>query len=337
MKRINVILTTAALAVLILNSREAARAAAEGVELCLKTAVPSLFPFFVLSAMLVPHCTSLRLPRLGRILGFPKGWESIFILGCVGGYPVGAQCVCQGYTAGALEETDARRMIPLCSNCGPSFLFGIVAVQLGSASRAAWVWVICILSSVFTALILSGRPTKGESLTLPPISLPQAVQRGCRAMISVCAWIILGKVLISFLPAGIFLSGLLELTNGCLSLSAVNDEGTRFILACLFCSFGGICVAMQVFSLCDDAGLSGRGYLACKILQGALSAVLAHTFLIHPGVPVIITTCTVLLKIAMEKTGHMMYNTVSKGGIFHVVPKKDSKVMPVLHPQHKAQ
>lgn len=337
MKPMKAIITAAAMAALILNSGPSARAAAEGVELCLKTAVPSLFPFFVLSAMLVPYCTSLRLPHLGQILGFPQGWGSVFILGCVGGYPVGAQCVCQGFKAGVLAEADARRMIPLCCNCGPAFLFGIVASILDSPGKAMGVWLVCVLSSLLTALILSGSATKGEMLTLPPVSLPWAVQGSCRAMISVCAWIILGKVFLSFLPAGIFLSGLLELTNGCLSLGSVADEEKRFILACLFCSFGGMCVAMQVFSLCDDAGLSGRGYLSRKALQAVIGTLLAKAFLIHPLVPVLLAMCMILLKIPMEKTGHMMYNTVSKGGIFHVVPKKDAKVMPVLRPQHQAQ
>ena len=287
--------------------------------------------------MLVPYCSFLRLPRLGHILSFPAGWESVFVLGCIAGYPVGAQCVCQGYAAGALNEDDARRMIPLCCNCGPSFLFGIVASVLESVSLAAAVWMVCVLSSFLTALLISGKPSKGDALPLTPLSLPQAVQRGCKAMISVCAWIILGKVVLSFLPDGIILSGLLEMTNGCLNLVRVCDGPFGFVLACVFCAFGGICVCLQVYSLCDEAEISGKGYLGCKLIQAILAAGLAGLFLMHPVLPLSVVPIALLLKLTMEKTEYMMYNTVSKGGIFHVIPKKDAKVLPVLHSQHKTQ
>ena len=80
---------------LILDSRCAADSAREAIELCIDTLIPVLFPLFVLSAMLVPALGALRMPLLSKILGFPEGGGGLFLIGCAGGFPVGAACVTQ--------------------------------------------------------------------------------------------------------------------------------------------------------------------------------------------------------------------------------------------------
>ena len=80
--------------VLILDAKTALSGAAAGVELCIRTVIPSLFPFFFLSVMLTATLVGRALPPLrwlGRLLRLPEGAECIYITGLLGGYPVGAQ------------------------------------------------------------------------------------------------------------------------------------------------------------------------------------------------------------------------------------------------------
>jgi len=95
------------------------------------------------------------------------------------------------------------------------------------------------------------------------------------AMASVCGWVIVFSVVISFarrwflwlLPEGIqvLVCGLLELTNGCLLLGEISDASLRLLLTAVMLNFGGICVLMQTVSL--TKGLSIWGYLMGKLLQ----------------------------------------------------------------------
>lgn len=278
------ILCIFAMAALILDSRTAMTAAAEAVELCLRTAVPSLFPFFVLACMMVPWAARLRLPRLGRLLKVPAGWESIFLLGCVGGYPVGAQCIAQGCGSSALDRKSAQRMLGFCTNCGPSFLFGIVGAAFGDSWAAAKITGIGILSALLVGILWPGAVEEsGPAPRLPEVSLPQAVNQALRSMASVCAWIILGEVFLTFLtpllPSALRVPviGILELTNGCLLLPQV-PEAIRFPAACGFTTFGGLCVAMQVKSICGRVDLSTRSYLPQKALQALIAVLLGFLF-----------------------------------------------------------
>ncbi len=80
---------------LILDGRTAIEGARQGIELCLRTVIPSLFPFFVLSILLTSSLlgSSLIVLRpLGRLFGMPEGAESLLIPAFLGGYPVGREC-----------------------------------------------------------------------------------------------------------------------------------------------------------------------------------------------------------------------------------------------------
>lgn len=321
---------------LILDSKNALSAASEGVSLCLRTAIPSLFPFFVLSALLVPGLSGLRLSALGRLLGIPAGWEGVFLLSCVGGYPVGAQCVVHGFRAGQLSQAQARRMLGFCNNCGPAFLFGVVAPLFPSVGYAAALTFCGIFSAVMVGAFWPGKDTQRSAPPkLSPVSLPGAVRQAISSMAGVCAWIVLGKICLSFfqrvflyaLPAfsQVLLGGLLELTNGCLRLTAIEDVTARFLVAAGIIPFGGLCVAMQVQSLCADIGLFSGEYFAQKLVQGLLSAAMAYSLIC--GVWVYFCVLAAGLFVLTKKTlvfqKETLYNGTNKGGKQNAVPKEN--------------
>ncbi len=275
------------LLILILDTKTALSGASEGLELCIRTVIPSLLPFFVLSILLTSalsgECIPLLRP-LGRLCGVKMGAESLLIVGMLGGYPTGAQCVAQAYEDGSLRRQDAERMIAFCNLAGPSFLFGIVAGKF-SSSYAPWaLWGIHILSALLVSILLVGKAK--DTATLRPgkvLTLSDALQRSLRIMGCVCGWIVLFRIVIAFLnrwilwllpvPAQVAITGILELSNGCCDLGRITDEGLRFIVSSGILAFGGLCVTMQTASV--TAELSLKPYLIGKLLQVLFSVLLA--------------------------------------------------------------
>lgn len=321
---------------IILDSRQTLLAAAQGVELCIRSVIPSLFPFFVLSGLLVPGISKIRFPPLGRLLRVPKGWESVFLLSCVGGYPVGAQCICQGYRSGQLTKAQAERMLGFCNNCGPAFLFGIVSPFFPHPGYAIGIMISGILSAILVAFLWPGdREQNSTAPEIPAITLPQAVKQATASMSGVCAWIFLGKILVHglqrfllpFLPAslGTVLVGMLELTNGCFCLTQIPSIVLRFTAASMLCAFGGLCVAMQVSSICSDAGLSIGSYLPQKLLQGFFSAMIALALAtrLYPQILLTGLISWFVLKTAVAFRKKVVYNGGRKGGFCHAVPKEN--------------
>ena len=79
-------------AALLLFPDVSAAAAREGVTLCLQTVLPSLFPFFVLSSLLVQSDVPRLLSRamagvMYPLFGVSGAGASALILGLLGGYP----------------------------------------------------------------------------------------------------------------------------------------------------------------------------------------------------------------------------------------------------------
>lgn len=275
------------LVILIMDTKTAISGASEGLSLCLYSIIPALFPFCVLSKLIASSLIGRQMPFLrpiGRLCGIPAGSESILILGFLGGYPVGAQCINDTYRKQAISKKDARRMLGFCSNAGPSFLFGMLGGLFEDSGPLWCILIIHVLSAVIVGCLL---PEKSkQTCTLKEnktVSIPTALEESVKTLALICGWVIAFRIILCFLQRWflwmlnpqlqIAISGILELSNGCISLYTLSGNGLRFILSSGFLSFGGLCVAMQTASVTKSIGKSI--YFPGKILQTAISLLLA--------------------------------------------------------------
>lgn len=273
--------------ILILDSKTALQGASDGLSLCIRTVIPSLFPFFVLSGILTSTLTGRQFPFLRplcRLTGIPEGSESILITGLLGGYPVGAGCIAAAVKRGQLSRAEGQRMLGFCNNAGPSFLFGIAASLFPSRWMGWTLWGIHILSALLVGALIP-RTVSTSTMIAPsaPASLPAALRSSLGAIASVCGWVILFRVLLAFMDRWIFwalpdglvvaITGVLELTNGCCALASVENIGLRFLLCSGMLAFGGLCVAMQTVSAAE--GVSMKYYFPGKLLQTLFSCALS--------------------------------------------------------------
>ena len=202
-------------------------------------------------------------------------------------------------------------MLGFCSNVGPSFLFGIIAPQFSGMSYAWLLWGIHVFSALAVALLLPRSNTETISI-LPPknLSLADALKQAIAVMSRVCGWIVIFRVILAFLQRWILwmfpeswqviITGILELSNGCCSLAAINDLRVRFLVSSGLLAFGGLCVTMQTVSVTN--GLSLRYYFLGKLLQTTFSILLS--WLVFPSAPEIAAAALIfcaLLVISLRK------------------------------------
>lgn len=275
--------------VLILDAKTALSGAAAGVELCIRTVIPSLFPFFFLSVMLTATLVGRALPPLrwlGRLLRLPEGAECIYITGLLGGYPVGAQNIAVACKNGQLTTRDGRRMLTFCSNPGPAFLFGIGSTVFADPSRCWLVWAMVILSSLAVGMLTPGRPQEcrlAGNVHAPKLS--DALRTSVITLALVCGWVVIFRVILAFadrwflwLLAGnsrLLAYGFTELSNGCCALAQLTSEDDKIILYTVFLCFGGLCVLLQTDSVMAGSGVDPRMYLPGKLAQTAITFLLS--------------------------------------------------------------
>ena len=341
-RKIKPILCFFAMGILILDTKTALQGASDGITLCTKTVVPSLFPFIVLSMLLTSSLLGKRmvvLRPIGRLLRIPEGSESIWLIGSLGGYPVGAQSIGQAVKSGVLSQKDGRRMLCFCSNAGPSFIFGIGMGILGDIRLCFLVWLIHILSSILVGILTPGKAeSSAMPHTSPPLTLPQVIPKATATMAMICGWVIVFRILLSLLQKWILihipeifqilLSGVLELSNGCVCLAEAESMTPKILLFSIFLAFGGVCVAMQTHSAVADTEIT-RWYLPAKLAQGACSAIFSAVAAkrlfpaeapVKPGWIIICGICLISYHVLLRKNIDkkalafkpvMMYNGVS--------------------------
>lgn len=290
------IIAAVGLMVLIFDSSLAIQGAREGVELCLRTVIPSLFPFFVLSMVFIqsfPEIVSFPVSSISNLMGIPKGAESLVIPAFLGGYPVGAKCVNELFQRHQISKKDAERLLAFCSNAGPSFLFGMVSVFFPERGAAWFLWFIHIFSAVLTAASIPAMPANQKTKHLNKEAEDTSIiLSAAKAMGLVCCWVILFRTIISFLDAWflqifpdwlrVLMIGVMELTNGCCELMLVENASLRFVLCACMLSFGGACVLLQTVSV--TKGLSLKFYVKGKLMQTAFSVLLSCALVMEHGV-----------------------------------------------------
>lgn len=283
------------LMLLIFDSKCAFEGAKTGLDLCMKTVIPSLFPFFVVSMLLTASLGNMDfklLCWLADLLNIPQAAAPILVPAFLGGYPVGAKSVADQYRNGIIEKQEAERLLAFCSNAGPSFLFGMVAAYFSDKQVVWQLWIIHILGAVFTAKIYPSPLLNDKKLEKVHHAKPQKelMRSAVTAMGIVCGWIIVFRILITFLKKWllwlfpqwmqVLAIGILELSNGCCELMQVPDVSLRFVLCSCLLAFGGVCVLLQTCSVAE--GLSLRHYLIGKMIQTLFSLVVSAIVSIKP-------------------------------------------------------
>lgn len=308
----------AAMTALILDSSCASRSALTALELCIKTLIPNLFPLLVLSTLLVPRLSDLRLPILSKLLGIPNGSEGLFLLGCVGGYPVGAASIAQAVDAGLSKKT-AQTMLGICTLCSPAFLFGVLGPIL-SLKEALLIFLIQ-LETAFLVAAFRTPTTETYHPIQTAVDLPTAIRRATSSMSTICAWVLLAGVAAGFLdrwlfpllptPLAVTLTGLLELTNGVFSLGPLTPD-LQFMLATVFVCFGGVSVLLQIAGLTN---LPMAPWIAQKTAQALLGALLAALDLRFGPPALLLPPALLFAKMTLEIPARMVYNSRRKEGI----------------------
>ena len=279
------------MALLLVRSAVAGEAVRRGLTLCARSVIPALFPYFVVSGLFTSlgfaEGVGRRLaPVTEHLFGVSGAGASALFLGLLGGYPVGGRTAGQLYRAGRLEKDEAQRLLAFCNNAGPSFILGVVGLGCFQSLRAGvLLYVIHALSAVLVGVLQKkkGRPRRSAPRPLSPPEkiLPafiRSVQDSAGAMVRICGFVVFALVVQALLAelTGIthpVALGFIELTGGVVWLGSSPSD---FVWAATLLGWGGLSVHGQTAAVLAGTGLRMDRYFLGKLLQAAVSAVLAY-------------------------------------------------------------
>ena len=210
--------------------QESMEAVREGLNLCGNVILPSLFPFFVLSALIVElglsqYLGKLLEPVMRPLFRLNGSCACALAMGFIGGYPVGARTAINLYQNGQCTKTEAERLLAFCNNSGPAFILGVVGAGVFGSSQVGLVlYFTHVCSSLLVGLIFRfykfseppSRKTGTWSFHAAPFApaFTQSITGALAATLNICAFILFFTVVLRCFA----LSGLLSALSGLLAM-----------------------------------------------------------------------------------------------------------------------
>ncbi len=261
---------------LILDHCTAIEGAQAGISLCIQSVIPALLPFIFLSHALIPS---------KDVINNRFRYASIFLAGYLGGYPTGAQCAAQAFRHEQITQHEAKKLTICCNNPGPAFIFGIVSQFFSEQWVPLSLWLIHIFSSILLLTVIpADRQQKTHIYFKVSPSKPSLIRSTISTIGIICGWVILFRTFLHiaerwylwFIPKNwmVFITGFLEITNGCMDLKLIDCTGLRYMLCAFFLSFGGLCTAMQTYSLSKE--INCHSYIPLKLFEATVSLMIAY-------------------------------------------------------------
>ena len=297
------------LALIIRNSDIAIKYMSEGLSLCARTVIPSLFPFMVISDLIVSSGTAalagklLQLP-VKYLFGIGSNGGGAILLGFICGFPIGTSAAVSLYDRGKLSRGELSRILTFSNIPSSAFIISAVGISLfGSVSFGRALYVMILISAIITGIAQNVIFKIKSKKEIPPeeyfygvskadlpekdSSIPQrltnAVSSSAICMLKVCAFVVFFGAFVGTLgmlldrinmpePIKAVLFSVFEMTGGMSLASATNPPMIGALIAAFTAGWSGISVHCQIISICSGRGISFKPYVFSKLCQGILCA-----------------------------------------------------------------
>ncbi len=272
--------------------------------ICYRTVIPSLFPFFVFSGLLLSggfatFCARVLSPLMQPLFRINGSGALALVIGLISGYPMGAKITAELYACGQISREEAQRLLPFCNNSGPLFIVGAVGTgMLGDEKMGLFLYGVHAFCAILVGLCFrfyKSKEIKAKNYfdLSSPISIgflqsfTEAVNSGVNTLLLVCGYILLfaavgaciTPILEAILPSGFVLGlkSILEVTGGAfLVIGAGLSPRIMLSVVAFLIGFGGICVMMQVAGVLDKSGIGFKNYVLGKLMHGFFSGVVVY-------------------------------------------------------------
>ncbi|MCM1404347.1 MAG: hypothetical protein NC133_02485 [Prevotella sp.] len=248
----------------------------DGLQLIATAVLPVLFPFFVLTTLILNLTTATK-PWLVAALAYCSG------------YPNGARLTQNLYLQHRLNLPQAQHLLIITATPSPIFVIATAGTVFLQDTLLGCVIMICAV----VAALLNGSLWRLYAFpkATPPASSPNiiaqttqqpprfmsafsdALTSATTAIINVCGVVLFFYITARLLHLPTELAGLLEMTTGVAAT-------TNPLLIQFFVTFGGLSVAMQQQIFMQNFHIKFGTYLAYKITHALLACALLSLYLL---------------------------------------------------------
>lgn len=267
---------------------------------------PSLFPFFVLSEILINYgfvelVSELLKPIFEKLFKINGNAAFVFIMSMLSGFPSNAKYTKELYLQGKLNEKEATKILMFSHFSNPLFILGTIAITFLNDKRLG---LLIMFSHYFSNIIIGiiFRNYNPSKLNKNKFSIKNSILKMHNKRINndkkigaiitnaltnsintlllilgvITTFLIITTIIDNNFHLNLFnkslLSGILEMTQGLKHVSLLNISNYyKSILITAILSFGGLSVHTQVISIISDTKIRYTPFLISRIIHVIVS------------------------------------------------------------------
>ncbi|MCM1388457.1 MAG: hypothetical protein NC231_14100 [Bacillus sp. (in: Bacteria)] len=279
--------------------------ASTGLVLWFQKMIPTLFPFMVVSGIMIRMNLTERFvrffhPLFHKIWGTSPNGSYVVLMGMLCGFPMGARVIGQLCRAGKLSEQEGAFLLAFCNNIGPIYFISFVMSTLSLSGNYAPFFImygvpLCYGAVLYRIGLLRKKAVSFPAAYFQAASRPnglngrlsfweaadEAIVSGLIGIGKLGGYMVFFNLLnimmfpFSALPQRFlsFSNCILEITSGI--SRAGKNEG---LMVLILLPFGGLSCMAQTYSMIKETNLSITRYVWHKCVQTALTASIYAAF-----------------------------------------------------------
>lgn len=272
---------------------------------------PSLFPFFILSHILINYgfvefVGELFKPIMNRFFKLKGVSSFVFIMSLVSGFPSNAKYVRELYISGMINEYEGTKILTFTHFSNPLFILGTISILFLNNKEIGFLILFChyigniIVGFLFRNYYIGHIENSPVSLKKAILEMhkkrlsnnksfgavvSEALLNGINTLLLIFGVVTFFLVITTIIDNNVdlpkyyqsILNGIFEMTQGLKYVSLLDIplkiKGT---LSVLFISFGGLSVHMQILSILSDTKIKYFPFLVARIIHCCISSLLFY-------------------------------------------------------------
>ena len=265
--------------------------------LCINNLFPSLFPFMILSNILMEYgfvdiASELLKPIMNKLFKSHEYGSFVLILSIISGTPSNSKYINELLNKNMINEYDATKLLLFTHFVNPLFVINTIGVSFLHNKLLGIIILISHYLGNFIVGIIFRNYHKINNNSKINISkaitsldkknnfisiLTNSIISSINTLLIILGVITTCLIITSLIDINPILNGFLEITQGLKYISTTNLEILKKVLLTTFLiSFGGFSIHAQSFSILSNKKIKYIPYLIARITHGIISSIIVY-------------------------------------------------------------
>lgn len=261
--------------------------------------IPSMFPFFIISDILIKYQIINYIPKFikkyfCKVFNTSEQVISIFFLSLFSGFPSSARNARNLYDQCLINEIEASKALMFTHFANPLFVLSTVSFNFLNNELYGYIILIShYLGNIIIGILFRNNyctnninyktiDVKSQSFSVILINaIKSSIDTLLMILGTLTCFLIVSTLIINRLNTDLYtasiIKGILEMTMGLKSISTlIIPDIYKVVISCIFISFGGLAVHLQVISQLVDSNISYKPFFISRVFHSIISGFICY-------------------------------------------------------------